>query len=66
MAAYVEKHEPERTSSFRTKFYNMTPPNKKMAIASIFICKLKKSHSKRISLTQIFAFKCSLKNTILT
>lgn len=43
MAAYVEKHEPERTSSFRTKFYdNMTPPNKKIVIASIFICKFKK------------------------
>lgn len=57
MTAYVEKHEPERTFSFRTKFYNMTPPNKKMVIASIFICKFfffkKKTFKKNIPYTNI-------------
>lgn len=50
MAAYMKKYLPEKTFSFKTMFYdNMTPPtsnsiaDKKMAIASIFICKFKQN-----------------------
>lgn len=55
MAAYVSQKELPVSG-----LNSMTPPNKKMVIDSIIICKFKKTFKNYIP--QIFAFKCSLKN----